>query len=266
MMPMGPLDNTDFDIMRFNVQPTTADPITSLPAALTTNTVTPTTGAGSRSFLMQGVPMMSMTNFTINGAQFDEGVINFQVEQDSVLIWNLTNQSMMPHPWHIHGNYFYINSIDGSAPPAHMQGRKDVVTVAPMGGTAQIIMKFEDFSDAMMPYMYHCHILSHEDNGMMGQFLVTARTTDISMTGSATGVSSFPNPSNDSWTITGSSKDAAVRLSLLTITGVTVQQTLTSPVNGRFMQRMDASALPAGVYLLKIEENNTITTIKLLKR
>ena len=61
--------------------------------------------------------MMSMTNFTINGAQFDEGVINFQVEQDSVLIWNLTNQSMMPHPWHIHGNYFISTRSTGQLRP-----------------------------------------------------------------------------------------------------------------------------------------------------
>ena len=55
----------------------------------------------------------------------------------------------------------YINSIDGSSSARSHAGQEDVVTVAPMGGTAQIIMKFEDFSDAMMPYMYHCHILSH---------------------------------------------------------------------------------------------------------
>ncbi|MEK7264244.1 MAG: multicopper oxidase domain-containing protein [Bacteroidota bacterium] len=44
-----------------------------------------------------------------------------------------------------------------------MQGRKDVVLIGPTGGTATLITKYEDFCDSDMPYMYHCHILSHED-------------------------------------------------------------------------------------------------------
>jgi FtsP/CotA-like multicopper oxidase with cupredoxin domain len=40
------------------------------------------------------------------------------------------------------------------------------------GETVRIIMRFTDFADPNTPYMYHCHLLNHEDNGMMGQFVV----------------------------------------------------------------------------------------------
>ncbi|HEY0520892.1 MAG TPA: multicopper oxidase domain-containing protein [Ilumatobacteraceae bacterium] len=40
------------------------------------------------------------------------------------------------------------------------------------GETVRLIIRFTDFADPMTPYMYHCHLLNHEDNGMMGQFVV----------------------------------------------------------------------------------------------
>jgi hypothetical protein len=62
--------------------------------------------------------------------------------------------------------------VNGAAPPAQLRGRKDVVTVPPMNGSVKLITRFEDFSDPETPFMYHCHILSHEDAGMMGHFIV----------------------------------------------------------------------------------------------
>ncbi|MBB5167293.1 hypothetical protein HNP02_007299 [Mycobacterium sp. AZCC_0083] len=40
------------------------------------------------------------------------------------------------------------------------------------GRTYTLAMRFADYSDPTFPYMYHCHLLHHEDQGMMGQFLV----------------------------------------------------------------------------------------------
>jgi FtsP/CotA-like multicopper oxidase with cupredoxin domain len=40
------------------------------------------------------------------------------------------------------------------------------------GETVRLVMTFDHFADPDLPYMYHCHILEHEDNGMMGQFVV----------------------------------------------------------------------------------------------
>lgn len=126
--------NTDFNLLQFNVTSVTTvpTPITALPTSLVNNSITPSTGAGSGNFQLQGQPMNSMTNFTINGVQYHiENVINFNVTQDSTMIWSITNQSMMPHLRHIHGNHFYVQTINGSAPPPQFQGKKDVVVVPP---------------------------------------------------------------------------------------------------------------------------------------
>jgi len=36
----------------------------------------------------------------------------------------------------------------------------------------RVIARFEDYADPDIPYMFHCHVLKHEDDGMMGQFVV----------------------------------------------------------------------------------------------
>lgn len=170
--PIGPYDDITFSFLRINVVAPTAAPITTMPSTLVTNTPWDTTGAISMNFYLQGDPATSTTHFTINGQYWDMDVINFFLHQENVVIWNITNQSMMAHPFHIHGAHFFILSIDGNPPPPNLQGRKDNVLLAPIEGTATVIMKFEDFNDPEIPYMYHCHILSHEDDGMMGQFIV----------------------------------------------------------------------------------------------
>jgi blue copper oxidase len=71
----------------------------------------------------------------------------------------------------VHNTQFRILSRDGNAPEPHEAGRKDTVLVNP-GETVQILVKFEHYADPERPYMYHCHILEHEDSGMMGQFTV----------------------------------------------------------------------------------------------
>ena len=45
----------------------------------------------------------------------------------------------------------------------------------PPGTTATIAVRFREFADPDTPYMFHCHLLAHEDHGMMGQYLVTDR-------------------------------------------------------------------------------------------
>ena len=50
-------------------------------------------------------------------------------------------------------------------------GWRDVVLVRPFE-TVRIIKRFQDYDDGVNPYMFHCHILEHEDVGMMGQFVV----------------------------------------------------------------------------------------------
>ena len=117
--------------------------------------------------------MMSSSghSHSINGKVMDMGRIDERVRKDTTEIWILENVSMMAHPFHMHDVQFQILDRDGKSPAANEQGRKDVVLVN-AGETVRIIMRFEDYADDKYPYMYHCHILEHEDAGMMGQFLV----------------------------------------------------------------------------------------------
>ncbi|MBK6629522.1 MAG: multicopper oxidase domain-containing protein [Flavobacteriales bacterium] len=78
----------------------------------------------------------------------------------------------MTHPIHIHDIQFNILERDGVAPDPWESGWKDVVMVPGLQGSVRVITRFDDFADPDMPYMYHCHLLMHEDEGMMGQFLV----------------------------------------------------------------------------------------------
>ncbi len=79
----------------------------------------------------------------------------------------LTQQS----PFHIHDIQFLILDRDGAPPSAGESGWKDTVFVD-AGETVRVITEFSTYADPEIPYMYHCHILEHEDGGMMGQFIV----------------------------------------------------------------------------------------------
>jgi FtsP/CotA-like multicopper oxidase with cupredoxin domain len=71
------------------------------------------------------------------------------------------------HPFHIHGTQFRILTRDGREPPPEERGFKDTVFVD-TGEEVRLLVRFDH--EGM--FMYHCHILEHEDFGMMGQFMV----------------------------------------------------------------------------------------------
>ncbi|MEU7607457.1 multicopper oxidase domain-containing protein, partial [Streptomyces sp. NPDC041003] len=85
--------------------------------------------------------------------------------------WTLRNDDGMPHNFHVHDVQFRILDINGAAPPPPLRGPKDTVFV-PSGSTVRIALRFDGPADPDTPYMYHCHLLYHEDKGMMGQFVV----------------------------------------------------------------------------------------------
>jgi FtsP/CotA-like multicopper oxidase with cupredoxin domain len=109
--------------------------------------------------------------FLINGKPMAMDEINEVVPMGSTEIWEIHNDSMMMHPFHIHHGQFQILDRDGIPPGPEEMGFKDTVKIG-AGQLVRFIMRFENFSDPDTAYMYHCHILEHEDNGMMGQFTV----------------------------------------------------------------------------------------------
>lgn len=107
----------------------------------------------------------------INGRAMSMDRIDFQVPLGSTEIWEIHNTTPLTHPFHIHGIQFRVLDRDGASPLQHELGLKDTVLVD-SGSAVRVITEFSDYADAARPYMYHCHILEHEDAGMMGQFTV----------------------------------------------------------------------------------------------
>ncbi|MEE2035242.1 multicopper oxidase family protein [Rhodococcus chondri] len=109
---------------------------------------------------------------TINGRSMDMARVDEVVVAGTTELWQIRNVSGLIHNFHVHDAQFRIVDITGM-PPGHpgLAGRKDTVYVPP-GATVQLLMRFEDHTDPSVPYMYHCHLLRHEDDGMMGQFVV----------------------------------------------------------------------------------------------
>ena len=107
----------------------------------------------------------------INGQSMEMEHVNEVVEVDTTEIWRVENVMAFPHSFHVHDVQFNILDIGGQPPPAELAGWKDTVNLPP-NVVYRLIMRFEDYTDPDVPYMYHCHLLAHEDAGMMGQFTV----------------------------------------------------------------------------------------------
>lgn len=199
----NPLNGADFNIMQFNVDVASATPVTTIASPLATVTPIPEANSNtSRTITMSPVtfgPNQLNGNFYLNGVLFDINVINETVPLGNTEIWTIINNSMIAHPFHIHDVQFYVLDRNGNTPPLSEQGRKDVIMVKPLE-TVRFIAKFEDFASTV-PYMYHCHMLIHEDGGMMGQFIVSDLLSVSDNILVKNNVIIYPNPSNGLVTI-----------------------------------------------------------------
>lgn len=106
---------------------------------------------------MMGVGGMS---FSINGRTFNSNRVDTRVSLGSVEEWEFINATMMDHPMHIHTNPFQVVGSDGLP----VRAWKDVALVR-ANSRVRVRTAFREFTGKAM---YHCHILDHEDLGMMG--------------------------------------------------------------------------------------------------
>ncbi|MAT99595.1 MAG: hypothetical protein CL608_20825 [Anaerolineaceae bacterium] len=111
-------------------------------------------------------------DFTINGMLYEEETVQQEVTLDDAEEWilkvgDMNHGGTEGHPFHIHVNHFEVISVDGvEQPPGTIQ---DTIWVS-KNSEVVIRMKFKDFTGKAV---YHCHILPHEDTGMMQNFLIT---------------------------------------------------------------------------------------------
>ncbi|MEV8595770.1 multicopper oxidase domain-containing protein [Streptomyces sp. NPDC052012] len=110
----------------------------------------------------------------INGREMDMGRVDETVTRGATEVWTIRNSNGMPHNFHVHDVQFRVMEVNGKAPPPALRGPKDTVFV-PHGTTMKLALRFTGPADPDTPYMYHCHLLYHEDEGMMGQFVVVEK-------------------------------------------------------------------------------------------
>ena len=108
--------------------------------------------------------------WAINGVQMDMSRIDVRVHFGDTERWTLSAGEGQ-HVFHPHQTQFQILSINGEPPPLEDSGWEDSVLV---NAEREVVIaaRFDTYAAEDIPYMFHCHILDHEDLGMMGQFLV----------------------------------------------------------------------------------------------
>ncbi|WP_373962632.1 multicopper oxidase CueO [Kosakonia sacchari] len=107
----------------------------------------------------------------INGKAFDMAAPQFAAQKGQYERWVISGEGdMMLHPFHIHGTQFRILSENGKPPAAHRAGWKDTVEV--YGARSEVLVRFQHDAPKEFAYMAHCHLLEHEDTGMMLGFTV----------------------------------------------------------------------------------------------
>jgi spore coat protein A len=121
-------------------------------------------------FGLGGTPK-SGTYWTVNGKPFDPKRIDHVVRLGSTQTWLLRNLSPITHFIHIHEEQWHTVSRDGKPPPAWERGLEDTWRLDP-GERVKVAAKFTDYTGV---FMLHCHMLAHEDHGMMAQFAVVKR-------------------------------------------------------------------------------------------
>lgn len=265
----NPMNGNDFDVLSLVIVSQNADPVISLPSVLTEiNPWNPSEVNETRSLTFSPAspgPNQLNGHFLINGATFDMETINFTIPLNNIEIWELTNQSAIAHPFHIHGVPFNVISRNGQAPPVNERGWKDVVMVRPME-TVRFITKFETYYNDEIPYMYHCHMLTHEDDGMMGQFLVINTSTSIdddrNIPENYLLKQNYPNPFNPSTVIPFTLNESGhVRLAIYDMTGRRLAMITDGFLqSGTYQKTFDATRFASGTYFYRLQfEGQTLT-------
>ncbi len=217
-------------------------------------------------------------DYAINGNQFTINHLNDTIMLDSTEQWVVKNASDVAHPFHIHDVHVDIIQVRDESQniitpfPPDLQGRQDNFLV-PAGWEVTFVTTFDDFGDpiyvgdptltASNGYMYHCHILTHEDgyyagapptqaHGMMQQFLVWNGDSILASSPAVVedlgAMIFYPNPANETLYIQGESKRAS-EFCIFDLTGKMIARHEIPPFDGR--KSFDVSGLHRGMYLVQ---------------
>ena len=165
-----------FKVMKFKVTQSVTDSFT-LPGLLSSlNSISPSASSQTRNFLINAMQMSGGMNMTgihrINDKIYDKNRIDETASAKATEIWVFDNsQGDEPHPIHLHGTHFQVLERTGGRGQliASESGWKDTVLVMPRE-TVKIIITFSTYKGV---FVFHCHNLEHEDDGMMLQLKLT---------------------------------------------------------------------------------------------
>ena len=202
----GLLCNSDFVVLHINIAAATTGAITSVPSTLASNTYWTSSNATTTRTISVTGGNGSTPGFTFNNLAYSPTLFNYSIPLNAVEKWVIQGGGVFGHSFHMHDTKFNIiarnllaggnstqivNTVSGATSAtnglaaSYESGWKDTVYVS-KGETVTVIAKFDDFASPANPYMFHCHMLNHEDGGLMGQFVVTSSATETLAVASST--------------------------------------------------------------------------------
>ncbi|MCF8236506.1 MAG: multicopper oxidase domain-containing protein [Bacteroidales bacterium] len=203
------------------------NPVTTLPANLVEYSLAPGPVFQTREKELMGSGG-SGNVWTIDGTPMDLAVINDTVLVNTKERWVIHNTTNKSHPFHIHKVQFQVVEYEGKVGmidtvasytypdlPDELFGYKDVQLIR-AGATLTFEARFDSFPGPLQAdwgYMYHCHILTHEDTSMMHQFVVVDSAdfyTGIASIPGTERLSIYPNPANDMVSLEGKFEEPGV--------------------------------------------------------
>lgn len=153
----------EFDVLRLVAK----GPLSASPAPALTSSSTPTEphGAAVRTVRLDG-------HQSINGQVMDMSRIDSVHTRRATEVWEVSSNGIAAHNFHIHGVSFRVLSVGGAETGPAERGPKDTVKIPKDGSVVRLLVTMPEHTSADVPYMAHCHVLQHEDMGMMMQFSV----------------------------------------------------------------------------------------------
>ena len=164
----------EFKIMKFRITQNSTDSF-SIPSNLSVVS-TLSTASQTKNFVLTEMQMSmggSMTSMhRINDKVFDTARIDETIAANSTEIWVFENKGNEPHPVHLHAAQFQVLSRSGGENRgiiASERGWKDTVLLLP-GEKVTLVVQFGSLTGK---FVFHCHNLEHEDDGMMLQYMIS---------------------------------------------------------------------------------------------
>lgn len=205
----------------------------------------------------------------INGLTFDINRIDWSTPLHSLEKWTIRNLTADFHPMHTHETQWQVLARNGSTnlPPVD-KGWKDTVMLYP-GETVEVLVKFTEYKGL---YLFHCHNLEHEDDGMMLNFEIID-PIGIQQLGTEVPVKfelyqNYPNPFNPATKIKfdiSKRIEEETSLRIYDIRGRQIAELFNGRLNpGTFEAEWNPKFMPSGTYFARLTAGSFSKTIKLV--